>query len=114
MNNVDIAQVCHEANRAYCQTIGDDSQPSWANAPDWQKNSAIAGVNACLDNQAQTPEMTHAGWSACKIADGWKLGPVEDSAKKEHPCLVPYPELPASQRLKDSLFIAVVQALLER
>ena len=30
----DIAEACHEANRTYCQTIGDDSQPAWAAAPD--------------------------------------------------------------------------------
>ncbi len=43
--NVDkIAEVGHETNRAYCETIGDFSQPSWGNAPDWQKDSAIGGV----------------------------------------------------------------------
>lgn len=29
-----IAQVCHEVNRAYCQALGDDSQPAWDDAPD--------------------------------------------------------------------------------
>lgn len=28
-----IAQVAHEINRAYCQAIGDDSQPCWNDAP---------------------------------------------------------------------------------
>jgi hypothetical protein len=35
-----VARVCHEANRAYCQTLGDNSQPAWDDAPEWQKDSA--------------------------------------------------------------------------
>lgn len=111
MNNVDIAQVCHEANRAYCLTLGDASQPPWADAPQWQKQSAVMGVNAALDNPDQTPELSHRGWSAQKLADGWKYGPVKDPEKKEHPCLVEYHELPENQRRKDALFLAVVRAL---
>ncbi len=110
MDNVSIAQICHEANRAYCATIGDFSQPSWANAPDWQKNSAINGVNFHLDNPDALPSQSHDNWLAEKVADGWKYGPVKDPAKKEHPCCVPYDQLPPEQRRKDALFIAVVNA----
>ena len=28
-----IAMICHEANRAYCAANGDESQPSWNEAP---------------------------------------------------------------------------------
>lgn len=31
-----IARMAHEANRAYCQALGDDSQPAWEDAPEWQ------------------------------------------------------------------------------
>jgi len=44
MTTETIAVVCHEANRAYCSRIGDDSQPPWCDAPEWQKMSAITGV----------------------------------------------------------------------
>ena len=44
MDNAVIAEVCHEANRAYCRTIGDNSQPSWADVPQRQKDSAMADV----------------------------------------------------------------------
>lgn len=33
-----IAKVCHEANKAYCETLGDYSQPEWEAAPAWQKD----------------------------------------------------------------------------
>ena len=34
---VQIAMVAHETNRAYCESIGDNSQPKWEDAPEWQK-----------------------------------------------------------------------------
>jgi len=109
-----IAQVCHEANRAYCATIGDNSQPTWDEAPDWQRGSAIEGVKFHLSNHsrgiAPKPSASHDSWLAQKELDGWKYGPVKDAEKKEHPCFVPYDQLPIEQRLKDYIFAAVVQA----
>ena len=32
MTEQEIARVCHEVNRAYCQAIGDNSQPTWEDA----------------------------------------------------------------------------------
>lgn len=37
---------------------------------------------------------------------------TEIEQKKEHPCFVPYQELPANQRLKDHMFGLVVRAVL--
>lgn len=108
----DIARVAHEANRAYCIGVGDTSQPSWDDAPQWQKESAIAGITAISDGTVRVPKDSHESWSKQKIADGWRYGPVKDPEHKEHPCLVPYEELPDEQRLKDSLFMAVAYTLL--
>jgi len=103
------ARAAHEANRAYCIAIGDDSQPSWDEAPDWQKSSARNGVRGAL--AGSTPEQSHEGWLAEKVATGWRFGPVKDPEMKEHPCMVPYAELPQSQRAKDHIFTAVVRAI---
>lgn len=111
MNLDRIAMVCHEVNRAYCAALGDHSQPAWKDAPEWQQDSAKAGVTAILNNPETTPEQSHEGWLEQKRADGWGFGPVKDAEKKEHPCFVPYAELPAAQRTKDYLFGAVVRAL---
>jgi hypothetical protein len=105
-----IAFVAHEVNRAYCAAIGDSSQPAWEKAPRWQKDSAIEGVRAHLQHP-RTPEESHQLWLDHKAADGWKYGPVKDPDKKEHPCFVPYAELPAEQRVKDHLFAAVVRSM---
>lgn len=106
-----IAKVCHEANRAYCESIGDNSQPSWEEAPEWQKKSAIEGVNFNVNNPDAPASSSHDSWLAVKEADGWKYGPVKDPENKEHPCFVPYDELPREQKAKDYLFKSVVMAL---
>lgn len=105
------ARAAHEVNRAYCIAIGDDSQPPWDIAPEWVKKSAIEGAKAALANPLQTPEDSHNGWLAHKRADGWVHGPVKDPAKKTHPCMVPYAELPEAQRHKDGLFTSTVCAV---
>lgn len=108
----DIARVCHEANRAYCAGLLDFSQYPWENCEEWQRQSAIKGVQFILDNPAAPASASHDSWLKEKAATGWKFGLVKDSDKKEHPCFVPYEQLPHAQRIKDYLFGAVVRALI--
>lgn len=111
MTITDIASICHETNRAYCQTIGDFSQPEWKYAPDWQQKSALQGVQFKLDNPLAADCHQHESWMRDKLAAGWTHGPVKDANAKKHPCLVPYDQLPAEQRAKDALFGAIVTSL---
>lgn len=106
------ARAAHEANRAYCEALDDLSQPEWRFAPSWQRASAIEGVKAVMENPRMTPEGSHVSWLEHKAADGWKYGPVKDPEKKEHPCFVPYNQLPAAQKAKDAIFQAVVRGVL--
>lgn len=103
------ARAAHEVNRAYCIALGDTSQPSWEDAPEWQKTSARNGVLGAI--QGNTPEQSHESWLGEKSATGWRYGPVKDPEKKEHPCFVPYAQLPLSQQGKDALFISTVLAM---
>lgn len=112
MDHLKIAEICHEANRAYCKAIGDDSQPAWVDAPDWQKQSALTGVNFIAANPDAGPDASHNSWLAEKTRDGWAYGPVKDPEKKEHPCFVPYDQLPTEQKAKDYIFGAIVRTLL--
>lgn len=102
-----IAVFAHEANRTYCQTLGDDTQNDWDNAPDWQKESARAGVRLHLEGEHDA-KASHVSWSNQKLADGWKYGPHKDPLNKEHPCLVEFEKLPAEQQIKDHIFRTVV------
>jgi hypothetical protein len=111
MTKENIAQVAHELNKAYCEATGDNSQPSWEEAPEWQKSSAINGVDMHLKNPNATPEDSHKSWMAQKTEEGWKYGAVKNPETKEHPCFVPYNELPESQRAKDYIFRQAIHSL---
>lgn len=44
---------------------------------------------------------THENWSKLRMQDGWKYGPLRDETRKEHPCLVPYDDLPETEKVYD-------------
>lgn len=104
-----IAAACHQQNRAWCVAHGDHSQPQWSEAPEWQRKSAILGVENAL--KGATPEQSHECWLEEKRKDGWTYGPTKDVEKKQHPCFVPYAELPPEQKLKDHFFVDMVNEL---
>lgn len=106
-----IAQVCHEANKAFALSQDDNSQLHWDEAPFSIKMSSIHGVLFRLENPEATPEDQHKEWMKSKLEDGWQYGPVKDFKLKTHPCLVSYDLLPEFQRKKDKLFISIVDAL---
>lgn len=104
-----VARVCHEANRSYCESIGDMSHVAWEQAPQWQKDSAILGVKGVLGGNS--PSKSHESWMLEKVRTGWVYGPVKDAELKTHPCMLPYDELPPAQRVKDEIFVGVVRLL---
>jgi hypothetical protein len=113
MNELQIeatARATHEANRAWCLAHGDTSQPSWDDAPGWQRSSAINGVKGVLFGN--DPEQSHESWLKEKAEAGWKFGPTKDPEKKEHPCFVPYAALPPEQKAKDHVFVGVAKAFI--
>jgi len=58
-------------------------------------------------------ENAHEIWAQQRLKDGWRLGPVRDDAKKLHPCLIPYSELPESEKTYDREIVTqTIKALL--
>jgi len=106
-----VAKVAHEINKAYCISIGDESQLSWEDAPEWQRESAIDGVLFHINNPDAGPDASHNNWMNEKIQNGWKYGEVKDPENKFHPCIVPFEMLSKEQQSKDYLFRAVVHSL---
>lgn len=106
-----IARVCHQANQAWCDVNGDWSQEDWEDAEEWQRESAIKGVQFRIANPNAPESAQHDAWMADKVAGGWVHGEVKDADAKTHPCIVPFEELPEFQRKKDKLFCAIVDAL---
>ena len=43
-------------------------------------------------------ENVHEIWARTRIEQGWKYGQVRNDDLKEHPCIVPYSELPESEK----------------
>ncbi len=107
----DIAKAAHEINKAYCESISDYSQKPWDESPEWQKSSVINGVKFHLENPDASPSASHESWMIQKTQEGWKYGKVKDADKKEHPCYLPYDQLPVEQRSKDYLFKQVIHSL---
>ncbi len=105
-----IARVCHEVNRAYCQALGDNSQPSWEDAPEWQRSSARMGVDLHIMGDFG-PEASHLSWMQQKLDEGWVYGEIKDAGAKTHPCIRPFAELPREQQAKDFIFRGVVHAM---
>ena len=43
----------------------------------------------------------HEVWSKTRIEQGWTYGEKRDDVLKQHPCLVPYEELPEEEKVYD-------------
>jgi hypothetical protein len=106
-----IALVCHQANKAWCEANDDNSQKDWHSAEDWQRKSAINGVIIRIGDRNAGHDAQHNAWLEYKKKDGWVYGEVKDAEAKTHPCIVPFEELPEFQKKKDALFCAIVDSL---
>jgi hypothetical protein len=106
-----IAQVTHEAMRAWQKANGQAPAPPWSRAPKWMKEASVASVTWRINNPNATASAQHDQWMAQKTADGWKFGKTKDAKKKTHPMMTPYRSLPVFEQRKDALVNAVVDAL---
>ena len=86
----EIAKACHAMNLQYCRIIGDPIVM-------WDDNSAdIRGSVICAVENAiegTTPELSHEKWLKDRLSMGWNNN------------------LPANQKAKDKIFLAVVEGL---
>ena len=66
------------------------------------RDLASIAIPAELDALVEAlAENVHDTWARSRIDAGWTYGPVRDDAKKTNPCLVPYAELPESEKAYD-------------
>lgn len=85
-----IAKACHEANRIWCQANEDYTQKHWDEAEQWQRDSAISGVQFRINNPNAGHDAQHNAWMKEKIDAGWVYGEKKDAEAKTHPCIVPF------------------------
>jgi hypothetical protein len=105
------ALLCHEANRVLSSLAGERDTLPWLALSEHVRQSVRSGVDHARGNPDITPREMHENWVKFKTAAGWTYGPFKDERLKQHPCLMPYDELPHDQRLKDVLFLAIVRAM---
>jgi hypothetical protein len=106
-----IAQVMHEAVRAWQKANGQPAAPPWSRAPQWMREASREAVLWRLNNPKAPASAQHDQWLAKKKADGWKYGRVKSGVKKTHPMIVPYGELPEAERRKDAMVGALIDSL---
>jgi hypothetical protein len=104
-----IAKVAYEANRAWCDVLGEPVNPSWDDADVWRRDSAVHGVLSAVSGAA--PEDLHASWLKDRLGRGWSYGAAKNADAKTDPALVPFSALTDTQRRKFELFSAIAQAL---
>jgi hypothetical protein len=63
--------------------------------------SQIQLPSPILDLTESLARNAHEVWARQRLADGWRRGPVRDDSLKRHPCLVPYEDLPDSEKQYD-------------
>ncbi len=54
--------------------------------------------DALLADKEIIAKNVHEVWAQSRIAEGWTLGDKVDSEAKTTPCLIPYEELPESEK----------------
>ncbi len=127
-NTETIAAAIHETWRALSKAQGWKMQPrldrDYADLAEADKDDnraaagrmgsvlAVAGLGLSDDPAAQgtvipasamepMAEAEHDGWLAHRAATGWSYAPTRDDAAKQHPSLIPYAQLPESEKEKD-------------
>lgn len=63
--------------------------------------SAVTLSDDLLALTERLAEHAHDVWAARRMAEGWTYGPKRDDAAKRHPDLVPYADLPESEKEYD-------------
>ena len=60
--------------------------------------SSIKIPDDILERSELLARNAHENWSSLRLKDGWRYSPERSDARKEHPCLVPYDDLPESEK----------------
>ena len=107
--NVEIAKICHEANRQYCIDNQLKTHAKWDELPLIIQNSIVAGVVDVIADPKITPTELHFKWCEYKEAEDWTKGDVKDLEAKTHPNLVKFKKLPDAEKRKVVLFITTVR-----
>jgi RyR domain len=63
--------------------------------------SSIELSQDILELTERLAKNTHDVWAQERVAQGWTFGRERNDARREHPSLIPYDELPESEKVYD-------------
>ena len=105
--NVEIAKICHEANRQYCKTNNLTEMGKWEDYPKEFQDFWINEV--IITNHKTSAKEVWQRWFDNKSKEGWKYAKKMDVKNKLHPNMVPWEKLSEVERGKYNLFLATVR-----
>ena len=109
-----VARIIHSLVREYNFLVYGENYPNSAKWKDLSEEFTISLKNAII-NESNRPsisnQLSHSRWMRDRKNQGWKYSEVLDREKKLHPNLVPYKDLPNSEKFKDFLFKNLVKYL---
>jgi hypothetical protein len=107
---IEVACARHawETNRAFCSALGADTVP-WEFAQHEWRDKMRSTVKFVLDGG--TAESKHGKWCENMRADGWSYGPEKNEQYKHHPMLQEWEKLSHTQRIKEELVVASINAM---
>jgi hypothetical protein len=101
-----------EQNRANVRDIADKlALAGYVMVPARGSEDGVALPAAVIEELA---EREHERWMEAKLAAGWEHGEPTDPRARRHEALVPWSELPESQRVKDRDMVVGIPLILER
>ena len=63
--------------------------------------SSVTLSSEIMELTERLAENAHDHWALQRIADGWSYGSARDDINKHHPCLIPYQDLPETEKIYD-------------
>ena len=109
----ELPEEYREANRAQADDIARKiRRVGWEIMPmaDWDE-PLFAFTAGEMETLA---EEEHLRWMGERTASGWTFGETRDDERKRHPSLVPWPDLPETEKDKDRYAIQALPMILSR
>jgi len=97
-----VARMCHACWCAY--QLGTGREYNREPTAD-QQASTEHGVHAFLAKPDMAPQEAHESWLDHKLSTGWRHGVLKDPARKTHPRMVGFADLPHIEQRKSLVFL---------
>lgn len=81
---------------------------SWEGISQDSRDMAVRAVESIMAGDPLTAEAGHELWMRLKIEAGWTCGPF-CFENRTHPCIMPFDDLPISEKLKDQTWAALTE-----